>query len=177
MDGDSKTDNTSSYGEWDYIIKYLTEQQTSQNWSYYNVADAGDTLADGLAALTASLASLDASPEPQYALINFGANDVQSLPAEATWKQNLRDYVEEIHIKWSTTQIYVALPWREGYDSESDTLATWITAVADEYTYVSVGMDERIWFKTDDTLWFDGLGVHYNDKGNRECALQWRSLL
>lgn len=181
IDGDSKTDPTASYGFWDFMFEYLAERETGANWGYYNVADAGDTLAEGLAALPASLAALGDTPVPDCALINFGANDVQSLPAEATWKQNLRDYVETIHAKWSTTPIYIMRPWRQGYDAESLTISGWIDDVVAEYAYAYAGPNENVFLKGDD----DGAGrmfppypnAHPNGWGARLSAQEWVTIV
>lgn len=157
------------------MFQYRAQKRTGKSWSIINIADGGNTLAMCVTQLPASLAALPDSPEPDVALFNVGANDVEGALIEATWKNNLRTYVETLHAKYPSTPIRIALIWREDEDADCDLLATWITAVAGEYAYTFVGMDERTWFKDHPELWYSGLGTHYDGAGQIQCALQWET--
>lgn len=176
LDGDSKTDPTASYGYWDFMFEYAAERDTNKDWTYYNVAAAGRTLATGLTALPASLAALPDTPAPDCALVNFGANDVTALPAEATWKDNLRTYVETLHAKWASTPIFIMRPWSQDEDADCDTLAGWIADVVAEYEYANLGPDERVFLKGADNgtaAMLPPNGIHPNGWGSRLTALEW----
>lgn len=112
--------------------------------------------------------------------INLGANDVSSMPAEATWKANMIAIVDALRAKWSSAAIYIARPWRRSYASQCNTLATWIAAVVATYpSGVYLGMDERVWMEgSDDGATMTVDGIHYSDPaGEVACATAWAAVI
>jgi hypothetical protein len=177
IDGDSKSDPTASFGYWDFMFQYRAQKRTGKMWSIINVADGGNTLDSCVSQLPDSLAALDDEPQPDVALLNVGANDVENAfwMNETNWKNNLRNWIDTFHAKFPDTPIHVARTWREDYDDNCDLLATWIADVVAEYTFAFLGMDERVWFKDAPELWYADHGVHYNGAGNIKCALEWEA--
>lgn len=110
-------------------------------------------------------------------LLALGSNDVSALPSEADWKASYRAIIDDLQAKWPGVVIYVARPYRSGYDVKCDLLARWLDDIAAAYPgSVRPGMDERQWLKPNiDTLSFDG--THYTVAGQRAAAAAWLDLL
>lgn len=110
--------------------------------------------------------------------INLGANDVGSMPVEATFKANLTSIIDSVRAKWSGVKVYVDLTWSRSRTTEHDTLNGWKEDVIDSYAgdNVFVGMDERIWFENGDdgVTYSTGDGVHYNAAAQPVCAVEHR---
>lgn len=181
IDGDSISDPTASYGKWPPMLRAMLEQALSTNVSFYNFADAGDSLLDCLNALPASLAAVADQDDPAVHLLFVGANDCQSAQVEVTWKGRLRSYVETMHAEWPDTDIVITLPWRLGYETECAEIAGWMIDVCGEYAYAYVGPDANDFLAGDDdgdTLTY--AGTHPNGLGCYELAnwyaRRWRSV-
>lgn len=170
--GDSKTDGD----PWvDYLITFL-----GAGWSEFTprMGYAGYGVASVSAAVIAALAP-QAAP-PVAVLINVGANDIGTLPAEATWKSYLRSMLNHLIVTCANSRLYIARPWRRGYAADCDTLATWIAAVTYEYggVYVHLGTDERVWLEGgDDGATMTTDGIHYSVAGEVAAAEQWLQVL
>lgn len=180
LHGDSKTDETASYGEWYYLYKFFAQGATGNKFTELaNLAQAGWTVGNGKVNIDADLAALDATPAPEFVLINFGANDMQGSQTEATWKANYSYIFEAIHTKWSDAKIYVMYPDRKDNGdivTTSATLGAWLDDLIATYAYVYAGPDERVWFENGDNFATYGLVptyVHYNTAGNVKCARVW----
>lgn len=131
--------------------------------------------------IDAILAGMPANfPKVGAALFNLGTNDFNSVRdgtyTEAAWESDLTYMVDAIVSKYPGIRVYVARPWRLGYDAEANTVAGWIaTVVASRPAVAALGMDERAWMSgagmsTD--------GVHYSDPlGRQEAARQWLTVL
>ena len=174
--GDSK----SSGDSWRTLLTTLLTTVSSRTYSLHTstgFAADGATIATIAAIVDAQLA--DASGSANIALINLGANDVVSLPAEATWKANLTYVIDALLVKWPNVSVYVARPWRRNYATECDTLASWIAAVVGTYpSGVAVGMDERVWLEGgDDGATMTADGIHYGTAGQTAAAVQWEAVL
>lgn len=111
-------------------------------------------------------------------LINLGANDVGSLPAEATWKANLTSIIDSFRAKWNCV-IYISRVWRRDFETQCDTLATWIADVVATYpSGVYVADDERGWLEGgDDGATMTTDGVHYSAAGQVEKVEQMKTVL
>jgi lysophospholipase L1-like esterase len=136
----------------------------------------GSTVAQWASAIAASLAAIaDARTD---VLLNLGANDVAALPAEATWKANLGTILDAIHTKWPNTQVYIMQPWRRGYASQCNSLATWIGDVVATKAWSHVGPDERVFLENgDDGVTYTSDGIHPNAAGYVLTATQWKATL
>lgn len=140
-------------------------------------ATGGHTWALMKADIDSSLAA--ATGTPSICVINLGANDVASLPVEATIKADMVSIINSILAKWNSTKIYIAKVWRRSYAAECNTLAGYIDDVVALYSSnVFVGMDERVWLEGGD----DGAtnttdGIHYSDAGQVAAATAWRAVI
>lgn len=87
----------------------------------------------------------------RWVWLNFGANDVGSMPAEATWKANMTSIINSVRAKWPGVKVFITRPWRRNFATECNTLASWITDICALYASdVVVGDDERIWLENGD---------------------------
>lgn len=169
--GDSKTDGD----PWvDYLITSL-----GAGWSEFTprMGYAGYGVASVSAAVIAALAP-QAAP-PVAVLINVGANDIGTLPAEATWKTYLRSMLNHLIVTCANARLYIATPWRRGYAADCDTLATWIADVIGGYgSNVLAGMDERVWLEGgDDGATMTTDGIHYSVAGEVAAAAAWAAVI
>lgn len=147
-----------------------------RSWTYVDGGVAGTTVASTAAAIVATLAPM---PSQSAAVavkvaINFGANDVGSLPAEAVWEANYQIIIDAARVKWPSARIYLSRPWRQGYDAACDTVATRLAHLAAAHpTYVFVADDERVWLKgSDDGATMTTDGIHYSAAGLLEKSAQ-----
>lgn len=115
----------------------------------------------------------------QFVLVNYGANDVTAgLPAEATWVANYQSILDKAHVRFPDAQVYVMRPWRRGFGTQSDTLATWIASAIVGRAWAHLGPDERVWMEGgDDGATMTSDGTHYSTAGDTECAAQWQTVL
>lgn len=176
--GDSKT----AAKTWpDTLYVALGRTAPLRSWTYVNGGVAGTTVATTAAAIVATLASMPSQSSAIHlkVLINFGANDVGSMLSEAVWEANYQTILDAAKAKWPSASIYLMRPWRQGFNTECDTLATRIGhLVAAHPTYVFVGPDERIWLKgSDDGATMTSDGIHYTAAGLAEAAVQWAAVL
>lgn len=114
----------------------------------------------------------------QRAWINIGANDLSAGTSEASYKADLISIIDALRVKYPSIAIYIARPWRSGYNAEAATMKTWIAAVIAGYASgVHVGPDETVWLEGGDngaTYTLDG--THYNSAGTTAAAAQWAAL-
>lgn len=136
-------------------------------------AVAGYTAADWAAAIDSHLALVTGTAN--IVTINLGANDVSSLPVEATWKADMTGIIDALLAKWPSANIYIARPWRQGEDTDCDTLAGWIDDIVATYASgVYVGMDERVWLENGDNgATYTSDGIHYTADAQQVCADAW----
>lgn len=114
---------------------------------------------------------------PRYCLLNFGSNDATVMPTEANFKANYGYIIDAMHAKWSSARIGLMRPWRRGYDTQCDTLATWIGDLqAARSAFTFLGPDERVFLKSSDNgVTYTGDGVHPNHAGYVLTAQQWQT--
>lgn len=172
--GDSKT----LAGSWQPILAANLTVASGEVWGYSNGGVGGDTVAAAAAGITARLAAFDAT-SPTSVLCNWGANDVGSLPAEATWKANYLTIIDAISAKWTGAKVYLSRPWRRGYTLQSNTLAGWIgDIVAARPGVAYVADDERVWLENgDDGAVLTTDGIHYSAAGQAAKAAQMLTVL
>src|SRR5690349_23024970 len=53
---------------------------------------------------------------------NIGANDVVATMVEATWKADMTAILDAFLAKWPTASIYIMRPWRQGENTDCNTL-------------------------------------------------------
>jgi lysophospholipase L1-like esterase len=145
------------------------------------LARGGATIASQQALIDADLATMTAAGNIwiRSIIVNFGANDVSSLPAEATWKANLDYVLDALHVKYPNASVYVTRPWRRGFAAECNTLATWIAAeLVARSTWAFVGDDERVWLEGgDDGATMSVDGIHYSTAGQAVAASQRKTAI
>jgi len=130
------------------------------------VALAAAGIDDSLAAYSGST--------PELAMINFGANDVNSLPAENTWKTNYLYLVDAIHTKWEGIKIYLMYPWERDEDVDCATLKQWINDILPTREFLYAGADESVFLENgDDGATYTADGTHPNGQGYDLTAQKW----
>jgi lysophospholipase L1-like esterase len=176
LQGDSKTANDTWVAN---VANSLRAQSPAMGWYTKNAGAGGTTVATAAAAIATTLAAMPATTEPVRVLMNWGANDVAALPAEATWETNYLTIIDATLVKWPQARIYLMRPWRQSFDTESDTLATRIGhLVAARPASVFLGPDERVWLKGSDNGVSETTdGVHYNALGTALAAAAWTAVL
>lgn len=152
---------------------------STRYWQEYPtvIATGGATVASRQSTIDADL--LAAVGIPDYVLIDLGANDAGSLPAEATWKANYQYIIDAIHSKWAGAKIYLSKPWRRGLTANCGTIAGWIDAlVASNSSFVYVGDDQQVWLENgDDGATYTSDGTHFNTAGDTAKAAQLKAIL
>lgn len=172
--GDSKTDGD----DWPSLLVYSLETASQRHWNekYVRYGVVGSTAAIIKTYIDANLASVTGGADK--ITINLGANDVSALPAQATWKASMTSIIDSLRTKWPSAHIYIARPWRRGFATECNSLATWIGDIVGLYaTGVHLGPDERVWLENgDDGVTYTVDGIHYNTTTAQVlCASQWKT--
>ncbi len=130
---------------------------------------AGRTWATAAAAVDAEL--LVYAYTPNYIFVNFGANDVLSLPSQATLEANIAYVLDAYHAKFPSATLYVDYPWRSGTDAACNTLAGYIDNVRGSRAWALAGLDERTTLKgADNGATYYSDGVHPNAAGHAYWA-------
>lgn len=128
------------------------------------LAIGGTDTPDWVARIDADLAAIDATTagRVKFVLYNLGANDNNDAPVYATYYADTLYCVQALHTKFPAAQIYLAKIWERGDQ-------TWITtvqyavvdALAAAYSYVHVGIDERLTLEAgDDGATWTSDGTH-----------------
>jgi len=157
--GDSKTAGSVGVSYMDKMPLHFVEVPQ-------RIAVSGTTVALRYATIGADLASC--SGTPKYIFCNLGANETNSMPAEADWKTQYNAIIDAIQAKWADAKIYIARPWRRDYETECNTLAGWIADIvtAQDSANVKLGADERVIIENgDDGVTYSVDGIHYNAAG------------
>lgn len=144
-------------------------------WTYKNEGVAGATVATTKNVIDAKLATYGS--QKKLALINLGVND--GIPDETTWKTNYQYIIDAINVKWPDAKIYIAYPWKSGFETQATTQHGWIDdLIAANPGVVFSGHDEAVWLKgSDDGATMTTDGVHYSDAGKAEIVNQWITAL
>jgi lysophospholipase L1-like esterase len=172
MIGDSKT---LSFTDWRWPLWSQYQTFTGQPWAYNQRGITGTTVASYS---HTDINQARTESAQVKVLVNFGANDVSSLPAQATWKANYNSLIDDIKLRWPTAQIYIARPWRQSFDTESDTLATWISDIVALRSYLHLGIDERVTIKGADNGVSETVdGIHYSTIGRDLIVAAWLAVI
>jgi hypothetical protein len=184
--GDSKTVATpyaSGPAWWERLVQSLVLSVSNVpwvGWRDYNGGVGGQTVATGLAALDAKLATWPADDAGSYkaVLLNWGVNTGDLVADETTWKADYLSIIDKVHAKAPLANVYVMRPWRRGYDARMAVEHGWIDDIVAARAFTYVGPDEAVWLKgADDGATMTSDGVHYSTAGNAECAAQWQTVL
>ena len=125
-------------------------------------AVGGYTVATSKAGIDAALAA--AVGTPTKIMIYLGANDVASMPVEATYKTNMNYILDALHTKWANAQIWVGTGGRTGSEANTATLTTWNATCMEGRDYCHVGVNyTNIFSGNEATLLADS--VHPNHAG------------
>lgn len=170
--GDSKTANSPNWAD-SITSKYPQiingyPRYAGGGWTTQNVKDGIDS----------ALSTRNFTP--QYALINLGANDVNSNPGEV-WKTNTAYIVDAIKTKWPNIQVYLTKVWRRNTGSQAVNIAyinNFIDELVSERDWLHVGVNEaNILEGGDDGITYTSDGVHPNAAGCELEATAWRTTL
>jgi hypothetical protein len=172
--GDSKS---IPFNSWCPLLVRGLLTETGEFWTENpeRLAIVGYTAAQLKTYVDANISALSGSP--QAVLLNIGSNDLATGTAEATYKTAVTGVIDAYLTKFPTTTVYVAYPWRSGYDAGSLAMKGWIDAVIATYASgVAAGHNENIWLKPNvANMSWDG--THYNAAGEVECKNQWLTVL
>lgn len=132
----------------------------------------------------AGCANVSRDSGTQVVLYNVGVNDLQALPAEATFKADVLAALDALHARLPDALVFVTRPWKRGFDAEADTVAGWLSDVVATRAWARDGDDERAWFKppcdtealpctysTDGVHWDDGGGLGQAEKLSQMQAI------
>ena len=119
-----------------------------------------------------------ASGTPDYALINFGANDLD-VTSEADYKSYYLSHLDKLKAKYPNIQCYLTKVWKRGRTASCNTMATWIDYIVSQRpTFAHVGDDERVWMENgDDGATYTVDGTHPNAAGYALAAVKKREAI
>jgi lysophospholipase L1-like esterase len=184
--GDSKTNGYTWQPTLRHAINLRQYPNNQMDWRIGTPTSASGVLARNGTTVALMKALVDADlaamtgVAPARILVNLGANDVDGggLPAETTWNANLAYILDAFRAKWPSVTVYIAYPWRRGYDADCDTVALRIDAVRSTRAWAPAGPDERVTIKgADDGATNTNDGVHYSYAGAKAWAMAWVALL
>lgn len=179
--GDSKTLAGNQSGGFALQLDTALEAATSASWatSYYAVGSS--TL---IGQVDTSLSSIiaqvpDTSGLEVVCVINWGVNEMYSLPTEAAWVAHYQQLIDAIVAKAPLAKCILTKPWYVSHDAEAATEAGWVdTIIASRPGVAFEGPDEAVWLKGSDngaTMTSDG--VHYSTAGHAECCAQLLAII
>lgn len=145
----------------------------------YAIAVGGATVASMRATVDSDLA---ADPRIyENVLINLGANELTTMPTEATYKANLAYIIDAMHAKWPHARVYMMrVPWRGNeFEDEGETLRAWIDSVfAARSAWAFAGPDESVFIENGDNgATYMPNTPHANTAGNQLTGLKWAQTL
>jgi lysophospholipase L1-like esterase len=156
------------------LVAHLTTDNPNCSWGYTNDGVNGATVATTRLAIDGYIAS--ETFYQSYVLINLGVNDMTSMPTETQFKEDYQYIIDAIKAEWPQIVIYMAKPWKRGFDTEADTVAGWIDSLITTNSGICfAGHDERVWLKwgADNGYTRTLDGIHYNTAGAAEAINQW----
>ena len=65
---------------------------------------------------------------PDYALMNFGANDL-GITSETNYKSSYLDHLDKLKAKYPNIQCYLMRVWKRGAAANCNTMAGWINDI------------------------------------------------
>lgn len=175
--GDSRTSSVNN--TWPDSLAANLRLPSDLVWGMSDGGVGGQTTQQAASTINSMIAGLSPQQPVVNILLNWGANDMGGLPAEATWEGYYYTILDALHAQWPNAKCYIMRPWKRGFDADAATLHGWIdTIVAARSTFAAVGPDEAVWLKGSDngaTNTTDG--QHYSAAGEIACASVWQTTL
>jgi hypothetical protein len=175
--GDSKTESA----PWATTLLATLQVSYGTAWQSSSYAAGSTTLAWAVANLTALIAQIPAGADGANlkVLVNWGVNEMATMPARATWVADYLTLIDAIVAKQPAAKVFCVKPWYQGKDSEALTMAEWVDeVVASRPSVAYLGHNEYVWLRgTDNGTTMTSDGVHYSTAGQAECASQWHDLI
>jgi len=139
----------------------------------------GATVASYAADIAANLSGINPDVPVPAVLINLGVNEIGAPPASATWRANYQTIIDAVHAKWAIAVIYIAYPWRQGFDANAAVLHGYIDQLLTDNVGLCVaGPDEvAVIQPPDDGATNTTDGIHYSAAGNVAWASAWETTL
>lgn len=136
-----------------------------------------NTAGPALDGFLASAVGTIGSAAPAQFLVNFGANEFSV--DFATWRAAWDMALDQIHTAMPNAHVWIMRPWKRGADADANTMAGWIAdLVTDNASFVSEGLDERVWLKgSDDGATNTSDGTHYSAAGSGAIVPLYVTLL
>lgn len=177
--GDSKSNFAQTW--FDELCQILNLYNTA-TWTPNGQGNGGATTAVIDGSLSAAIATMPRGVNVPVILLNCGANDVLSMPAEVDFKASYASILAKLKAAYPAAKVICSRIWRKGYSTESTTLNGWINAViaTNPSGNAITGDNEQVWLdcqsagcagpcttlpclNTDD-------GIHYNPAGQTAKA-------
>lgn len=148
------------------------------------VAVGGTTVADWAATIDAYAVGTTSPEHVRWITWNLGVNDMNALPAEATWKTDALYIADALHTRYPNAVVYVMQPWKCGsglgtgltgclFDDEAAIVAGWYAdVVAARPAFMVLGPDEQ--------TFLPGLladGIHPTQVGYDATADEWDGVI
>ena len=115
-------------------------------------------------------------PTPTHILVNLGSADlVLGMPTQEAFEADYGYYLDALHTKWPTAEIYCASPWKKNGETDSNNMHTWIGNVLSTRPWAQRGPDERVVIKGTDlgvTNLYDNL-THLSVAGVTVWSAAW----
>lgn len=187
--GDSKTRGLpcceADGGARRYLLEGLTQPASWGHAVYYGDSNsywygaAGQTSVTVAASINATLAGMTGTQDPEWLLLNLGANDLSGGTTQAAYETAMGEILDAAKAKWPSLKSKVMRPWRRGYDAQSATMATWVAnVVSTRSAWASTGPDEAVFLKSsDDGATYTDDGLHPNLAGYTLTAAQWQAAM
>jgi lysophospholipase L1-like esterase len=174
--GDSK----SAVGNtWPDKLAAFFAGSTGTKLQYTNAAQAGRGIVLAAPIIDATLAPAVVNTDYPTVICNLGVNDFVGMPAQSVIEAAYLTIIDATKAKWPNVKMWLARPWKLGFDAAADLMAGYIANVqAQRSSFVSLGPDERVFIKGADNGASETVdGIHPSALGQDLYATQWKALL
>jgi lysophospholipase L1-like esterase len=146
-------------------------------WNNDNQGVGGSTTTDWVSYIGPIVAS-DQHLLVTAVLLNLGVNDMSAGTSQAAYISNLQYVLDQVHARWPAALVYIAYPWKAGFDTQANAMAGWVDTVVASRSFARHGHDERIWLKGSDNGASETIdGVHYSVTGENLLWPLWKTIL
>ena len=188
--GDSKSVND----VWESKFEALINSPAAKWETVDRIATVGRTVHTvKVSDIDARLALLDATPAPEYALINLGTNDAgEAIGDGSTWVTEYQYIIDAIHTKWASCQVYLMRPYRPDFLNDPSVPYDFATPIAAIKALIPDVISGRAWahLGPDETVFLEngdggatyinlvvGDCIHPLPPGYTLTAQQWKTAL